>query len=134
MESINNRYKDWLAQADDDLLCAEDTLKSNHFSQVCFLCQQGGEKAIKALAYFKGVSLVKSHSILAISRIIKENGELEKAGRYLDRFYISARYPDAYPEGYPAQYIDKEEAEKALDHLRIIISTVWKYINENRVS
>lgn len=125
MDDSKNRYLDWLNQADDDLSCAEDLIKSGHFAQTCFLCQQGGEKAIKALAFYKGASIIKSHSILSIAKAIDENGTLEKAGRYLDRFYISARYPDAYPEGYPKQYIEKEDAEKSVNLLREILLSVW---------
>lgn len=131
--SSTNRYADWLAQAEDDYLCAVDMLESGHYPQVCFLAQQGGEKAIKALAFFNGASIVKSHSILSIARALNENGELEKAARNLDRFYISARYPDAYPEGYPAQYIDKDEAYKALNDLNVIVTIIRKRCRETAI-
>lgn len=119
------RHFDWLHQAQDDLDCANDIFKAKRYTQCCFLCQQGAEKAAKALGYFNGADIIRGHSITSIFSALKVNGELEKAGKYLDRFYISARYPDAYPAGYPSQYIEKEDAEKAL----ISLESIFNYVN-----
>ena len=42
------------------------------------------------------------------------DGDIEKMGRRLDVYYISARYPDAFVEGAPFEYFDKDLAEEAL--------------------
>ncbi|EMN14719.1 putative toxin-antitoxin system, antitoxin component [Leptospira borgpetersenii str. Brem 307] len=50
----NPRWKDWLAQAERDLEWAKASLHSGFFAQTCFVCQQVGEKSLKALAFFRG--------------------------------------------------------------------------------
>lgn len=52
------RAKAWLEQAEDDLAWGEDSLKSDHYAQVCFIAQQIAEKAIKAMAFLRGADLV----------------------------------------------------------------------------
>lgn len=39
----------WLKVAESDPLWGKDSLKAGHFPQACFIAQQVGEKAIKAL-------------------------------------------------------------------------------------
>jgi hypothetical protein len=39
---------------------------------------------------------------------------LEQAGKELDKHYIPARYPNAYPEGAPYELYTREEAERAI--------------------
>lgn len=34
--------------------------------------------------------------------------------RYLDLYYISGRYPDAFPAGAPFEMITRQQAERAL--------------------
>ena len=41
----------WLAQAQSDLAFAEYGLDGGFYAQACFMCQQAGEKALKALHY-----------------------------------------------------------------------------------
>jgi len=54
-----NRALDWLSQAEDDLRWAVDSRKSGHHAQSCFVCQQVGEKALKALAFSRGAQAVR---------------------------------------------------------------------------
>ena len=129
-EETDNRAPDWYAQAVEDLSWAEDTLRSGRFAQACFVAQQAAEKALKALALHQQCDLPRSHSVLLLAKALEINGEIESAGRYLDRYYISGRYPDAYPAGYPSQFIEKEDAENALRHAEVVIKTVGNLLDE----
>ena len=48
----------WLAQAESDLAFAEVGVREGFFAQACFICQQAGEKALKALHYRRGARMV----------------------------------------------------------------------------
>lgn len=117
-----NRAIDWLRQAEDDFLWAEDTLKSSRFAQACFICQQCAEKALKAIALQRGFDRIRSHSTLEIARALTINGEVEEAAKRLDQYYISTRYPDAFPAGAPFEYFTRAQAEEAIELARHIIS------------
>ena len=121
---MNNRSLDWLNQTESDLRWAHDTLKSGHFSQACFIAQQIGEKALKALALSRGVLSVRSYSILQIAQELGINGELEKAAKLLDQYYIATRYPDAFAGGAPFQYFVHDQAKEAIVLAELILSFV----------
>lgn len=115
-----NRYEDWLRQAENDLKWAEHTLAGGFNAQTCFIAQQAGEKTLKAYCFFKGFDVIRTHSIFQIVKNLGENGVLEKNARELDIYYISARYPDAFPDGAPFEIITPEQAERALAAAREI--------------
>ncbi|MDR4503937.1 MAG: HEPN domain-containing protein [Candidatus Scalindua sp.] len=94
-----SRYQDWLKQAANDLEWVKHSLEGEFFAQTCFISQLAGEKALKAFCFYKGFDIVKTHSLFQIVRSLKEDGKLEKNAKELDIFYISGRYPDAFPEG-----------------------------------
>jgi HEPN domain-containing protein len=111
---MKGRWKDWLRQAEDDMKWAQDTCRSEHWAQACFICQQAGEKALKALAFYLGFDQVRSHSLVEIARSLKINGEIERMAKRLDLYYISARYPDAFPSGTPSDFFTQDQAEEAI--------------------
>lgn len=108
-----NRSVDWLRQAQHDLKYLDDLLQHGAYHLVCFLAQQSAEKALKALAFHRGIELVKSHSVREIAKDLGLNGEIEEYSKVLDRYYISARYPDAFPSGAPYEFFTRRDAEDA---------------------
>lgn len=54
---------------------------------------------------------VRGHSIVRLLRGLPEHlgvdEDLIHRGRVLDRYYIEARYPNGFPEGYPAEFFDR---------------------------
>jgi HEPN domain-containing protein len=58
---------------------------------------------------------------MKIAEALALNGDLAVAARKLDRYYISARYPDAYAEGAPYEYFDEEQAHEALGFARAFV-------------
>lgn len=119
-----NRSEDWLRQALDDLEWTRDTLKAERWAQCCFTAQQTAEKAVEALALNRGFDTVKSHSITEICRELGINGEIERRAKRLDLYYISARYPDAFPSGSPFEYFTKDQAEEAAAFAAFIVENV----------
>ncbi len=107
------RSEKWFLQAQDDLEWLRDTLKSGHHAQACFIAQQVGEKALKALAYARGGEVLKTHSIFSLAKALRVGTEIENAGKILDQYYITTRYPDALPDGYPGEYFTEEQAGAA---------------------
>ena len=117
-----DRAKAWIEQAENDLLWGKDSLRGQHFAQVCFIAQQIGEKSIKAIAFLRGADLVKSHSIVAIAEELKLNGKIKKIGQILDGYYISTRYPDAYPDFMaPHKFFDSTQAQQAIKQAEAIL-------------
>ncbi len=124
----HKRHIDWFRQAENDLEWARHSMKGEFFSQVCFICQQCAEKALKAFCLGKGYDSIRTHSLFQIIKALGENGELEKCARELDIYYISARYPDALPAGAPFELISKEQAERALKSAETVIDIIRKRI------
>ena len=121
----------WFHQAYYDLKAARWNLEGGFFSTVCFLCQQSAEKALKALLYFEGArrQALLTHSLLEMINASKELDikAVEKLGgpaRELDLHYIPARYPNGLPGGYPYQFYDRREADKAVAAAREILAAV----------
>jgi HEPN domain-containing protein len=120
----NDRSNDWLRQAKDDMGWAHDTFDAERWSQACYIAQQIGEKALMALAMRRGADRVRSHSIADIAKALAINGEIERAAKRLDQYYMTTRYPDALPSGAPFEYFDREQAAEALAYAENILSFV----------
>ncbi|MEW6429855.1 MAG: HEPN domain-containing protein [Thermodesulfobacteriota bacterium] len=119
-----NRSADWLRQAEHDLRWAEHSLAGAFYAQTCFIAQQTGKKALKAYCLQNGYDTIRTHSLFQISRALGENGELERHARELDIYYISGRYPDAFPGGAPFELLTREQAERALAAAREILAEI----------
>ncbi len=119
-----DRHLDWLRQAENDLEWGQHSLVGNFFAQCCFIAQQAGEKALKAYCFARGYDVIRTHSLFQIVKTLGENGILEMRARELDLYYITARYPDAFPAGAPFEIITAEQAERALQGAREIITAI----------
>jgi HEPN domain-containing protein len=125
-----NRGYDWFRQSREDLLWTQDTLKAGRYAQACFAAQQVGEKTIKAIAFKRNNTEVRSHSILEIARALKLDGEIESIAKRLDQYYISSRYPDAFPSGAPFDFFTRDQAEEALRFARRMVEIVSESFRE----
>ncbi len=119
-----SRAHDWLRQAEDDAAWLADSIERGHYAQACYIAQQVAENALKALAFSRGASAGKGHSVTKIAQALSVNAEIERAGRILDRYYISGRYPDAFPEGIPADFLDEEAALSARAEAELVLRRV----------
>lgn len=60
---VSQRFKDWLRAAKNDLQWGEDSQLHGHHAQCCIISQQVAEKALKALAFYRGAERVKSQLV-----------------------------------------------------------------------
>jgi len=115
-ERARHRAGLWLRQAEDDLRAARLLQGGGQAAQACFLAQQVGEKAIKALLAADDRDL-RSHSLGALLRELGEEPtqRWQRQARVLDKLYAPTRYPDALGDELPADVFGPEDAERALE-------------------
>lgn len=108
----------WLRQAAEDLRWTRHLVEQGAYYLACFLAQQVAEKALKAFLYAQGEEIVLGHSV---ERLCAEAASFEPAFRewvrawsLLDGYYVPARYPNALPDGIPADVYTRQAAEEAV--------------------
>jgi HEPN domain-containing protein len=115
LEGARQRAQLWIRQAEDDLRAAQVLQNAGQAAQACFLAQQVGEKALKALLAAEDRDL-RSHSLTALLREL--GGDLghrwQRQARVLDKLYAPTRYPDALGDEVPAEVFGPEDGEAAL--------------------
>lgn len=124
----------WIDLAKEDEKMAELALKAKLYNQVCFHCQQGAEKLLKAFLLKKKGKFPKIHSLTELlilaSGVDKNLMRLKNDCLYLDQFYVPTRYPDAplgnLPEGAP----NEQDAKKAMNIVRKIDEVITKELSE----
>jgi amidophosphoribosyltransferase len=111
------RSADWMKQAKRDLEMAKKARESGFYEWSCFIAQQAAEKGVKAVYQSKGGSAI-GHGIGSLLRGLENrvppSGEILKAAKMLDGYYIPSRYPDGMAQGTPADHFDKEDADGAI--------------------
>ena len=119
LEHHQGESRRWLRQAEDDLSAVEVLLGHAKYSQSCFLSQQAGEKAIKAVWYWQGQE-PWGHSIAKLKDDMSDEETrsalvaLRGDAVALDKLYIPTRYPNGLPELLPSEAYGKVDAERAL--------------------
>ena len=76
------------------------------------------------MAFKRGYDVIRSHSLREITESLEINGEITNMAKRLDLYYISARYPDAFPSGAPFEYFTHEQAEEAVSFAERIIEAI----------
>ena len=114
-ESARHRASLWLRQAQDDLRAARLLQEGGQAAQACFLAQQVGEKAIKALLAADDRDL-RSHSLKALLQELDQAHaqRWQRQARVLDKLYAPTRYPDALGDELPADVFGPEDGASAL--------------------
>ena len=113
-----SRYlaKQWVAKAENDLLCADNNLNADRtpYDAVCFHCQQAAEKCLKAFLVFHECRHPLTHDLLLlleqISLIAPEVEDLRDVLVILLPYAVEVRYPD--DQMTPAK-ADAQEARQA---------------------
>lgn len=121
-------YSRWLGQAEHTLASARRDTEAGDYGWACFKAQQAAECAVKGLLRGFGLPAF-GHSILRLLEQAEEQrlpfpSEGRGWARTLDRHYIPARYPDAYPSGAPHEFYDQSTAEEALDCSQAMVEAV----------
>ncbi len=122
--SVARRHEDWIAQARIDLEVSRENARAGRFEWSCFVAQQCAEKAAKSLHERKGAE-AWGHGVLRLLETLEADErpakEILDAARELDRHYVSARYPNGFESGYPAQYFGEADAKRAVAHAERIL-------------
>jgi HEPN domain-containing protein len=113
--------REWIGKADEDSGFAVSVIEeSPYYSQICFHFHQAAEKYLKAHIIAYDLDFQKIHDLPVLLKIcMQKDPELQKVlndCKFLNRYYIDARYPVHWPTSY-----DKEEAQKAklaAEHIR----------------
>lgn len=132
MAKINRNLAEaqrWFGQAKCDLKAAKDSSKAKNFEWSCFQSQQSAEKALKGFLYLNGERAIITHSVSVLLRTcLKFNKEFNKImeSRWLDKYYIPMRYPNALPDEIPHEFYTKEEAEKCVSYAEKVIELIQK--------
>jgi len=119
-----SRASDWFRQALRDLEHAIRSLEQGDYEWACFASHQASDKSVKALYQKLGLE-VWGHSVSKLLESLpneyKPPPELINMAKELDKYYISTRYPNFYPEGSPMDYYTGSEAKRAIKYARKII-------------
>jgi HEPN domain-containing protein len=125
--------KRWLEQAQEDLRWAKHLAERGGYHIACFLAQQIGEKALKALMYSEGEEIVLGHSIERLCRAASQwSSELnDHVNRWsiLDGFYVATRYPNSVPDSIPARVYTQDAAKEAVKMAEEIVLFVSNHIS-----
>ena len=54
---------------------------------------------------------------------------IDRAAKVLDQYYIPTRYPDAFAEGAPQSYYDRQQADAALRLAEIVLNRAREELN-----
>jgi len=113
--------REWIGKADEDFGFAVSVIEeSPYYSQICFHFHQAAEKYLKAHIIAYDLDFQKIHDLpVLLKTCMQKDPELQKIlndCKFLNRYYIDARYPVHWPTSY-----DKNEAQKAklaAEHIR----------------
>ena len=127
MSELHNRQLAlrWLEYAKNDLHAATIMLSRDDVAPrtACFLAQQSAEKALKSVLILKGLDVIKTHDLDAISERLPEIDYLRFESldlSWLTEWSVSSRYPGDWPEAL------NEDAEKAVAIATEVIATCQK--------
>ena len=117
----------WLRQAKDDLAAAQLMLREGFFAQACFMSHQIAEKALKALAYYRGDRHVMGHSLLELVTSLEPTypqlSQHQELAGTLEQYYVPTRYPDALPGSVPFEAYNRCQAEDAVAGAGAVVGT-----------
>jgi HEPN domain-containing protein len=118
-----DRSRDWLDQAEGDLVHAQSDLEWGFYDWAAFSAQQAAEKAVKAVFQRLGAE-AWGHSVADLLAELAAHRpappELQDAALELDKAYIPARYPNAHPSGSPRRRYTRDEGARLVHHAEAI--------------
>ncbi|HOC07966.1 MAG: HEPN domain-containing protein [Clostridiales bacterium] len=121
----------WFEYAKNDLQAALIILSSDDAAPrvACFLAQQSAEKALKSILVLKGLDVIRTHDLDAISEKLpkKESEKFESFDlAWLTEWNVEARYPGDWPE---ASFEDAEKAVTIATEVLNVCNSI--FINED---
>jgi HEPN domain-containing protein len=123
--------REWLNKAEEDFGFAASVIQeSPYFAQICFHFHQAAEKYLKAYIVAYDLDFEKIHDLPVLLKTCIQRDlslqEIHEECKFLNRYYIEARYPVHWPTSY-----DKEEAKRAksaAERIREKIRTCLRFL------
>ena len=118
--------KKWLKRARQDLRTASNNLQDDPVflaDAICYSCQQGAEKAMKAYLLSRGKKVPNTHDLRYLLQLCRsfdsEIDSLQEAIRELSEYAVEARYPgDNFGD------ITADDAQQAYEYSGTIVEYV----------
>lgn len=108
--------QDWLRAAQADLAAVRSLTRDQNFLPACFHAHQAVEKSLKAYLVAQDILFPKSHNLSELLKLCQERQPgftvFTTAARWLNGFYLPARYPDELAD-LGSERLGREEAERA---------------------
>jgi HEPN domain-containing protein len=118
----------WLDKADEDLVVARLVLAEGFYSHVCFLAQQGVEKALKGYLLARTKTYPRTHGLVDLVKqcaaFDPEINRFSSDCSVIDQYYTPSRYPDALAGIGPGALPDRQEAEEVIESADKILQYV----------
>ena len=119
----------WLAQAQHNLSMSEVLLESGFRAGACFHAEQTAQLALKSFLFARGRRNITIHSVQELAKQCAGEDEgfspFVDHGTFLDRYYLSTRYPDALPEpAIPFESFTEQETRQAVGYATEIVELV----------
>jgi HEPN domain-containing protein len=119
----------WMAYARSDLDAAYLLLKKGEYfpRQICFMSQQAGEKALKAVLVYLGIQFPKIHDLDRLRELIPPGWQVkEKFPQLYDLsvWSVEARYPGHTPD------VTEQEARESLQLAEAVFEAVATELKE----
>ena len=127
-----NRWRDWWNQAEHDLGHARHSLDATDYEWAAFAAHQAAEKLIKATIMNLGGEPWGHLLTSLIEALPPANAAPEEtieAASRLDKHYLPTRYPNGFPEGYPAKLYTRGEAEGAIADAERILEFCRRHVS-----
>jgi HEPN domain-containing protein len=124
-----NEAQRWITYARSDLDAAYLLLEKGEFfpRQICFLSQQAGKKALKAVLVYLGIYFPKIHDLDRLRELIPKGWQVkEKFPQLYDLsvWSVEARYPGHTPD------VTDQEARETLQLAKAVFDTVDAELHE----
>ena len=127
---MKDETKQWLNYANENFESSKILLESFLYNPSLQNAQQSIEKYIKAYFIEKGFKLQKTHSILSLNEILKQNeiflNITDDEIDLIDTIYLSSKYPfgSVLPDFEP----DKDICLKCINVANVVREDIEKYI------
>jgi HEPN domain-containing protein len=130
---LHHEAERWLQTAGEDLRAAQTLRADGLYAHACFIAQQCGEKAVKAMWYAVGQE-PWGHSIQKLVMQFPEpqhipdlDGWTQRAAQ-LDKFYIPTRYPNGLPDLTPGQSYFLRDADQAIQSASMFLKASRQFL------
>ncbi len=124
---MREESKNWLMQAEADLITANNSIKSKDYYASVFWSQQAVEKVLKSLIIEKEGVLIKIHDLVILGRKAGLPKDLLLKCEKLSKVYIESRY-GVLDNKIPAEKFKRKDAYSFIKISREVLKWIKKIL------